>query len=208
MCDPQVLLAFVVACAALILTPGPSQALILSRTLEGGRAAGMFTAVGINAATLVHAAAAGLGLSAVLAQSALAFGALKALGALYLIYLGIRTLLSAKERSEAPAAGKTSRMRAVREAFLTGLLNPKVALFFLAFLPQFICPAEGLVLLQALVLGSIMAVMDTVYAAVLVTLTSSATSWFSSPRAAMWRSRVTGGVLIALGLGLDFTEQR
>ena len=77
MCDPQVLLAFVVACAALILTPGPSQALILSRTLEGGRAAGMFTAVGINAATLVHAAAAGLGLSAVLAQSALAFGALK-----------------------------------------------------------------------------------------------------------------------------------
>ena len=66
MCDPQVLFAFVVACAALILTPGPSQALILSRTLEGGRAAGMFAAVGINAATLVHAAAAGLGLSAVL----------------------------------------------------------------------------------------------------------------------------------------------
>lgn len=165
MCDPQVLFAFVVACAALILTPGPSQALILSRTLEGGRAAGMFAAVGINAATLVHAAAAGLGLSAVLAQSAL-------------------------------------------EAFLTGLLNPKVALFFLAFLPQFICPAEGLVLLQALVLGIIMAVMDTVYAAVLVTLTSSATFWFSSPRATMWRSRVTGRVLIALGLALAFSERR
>ncbi len=99
-------------------------------------------------------------------------------------------------------------MRAVREAFLTGLLNPKVALFFLAFLPQFICPAEGLVLLQALVLGGIMAVMDTVYVAVLVTLISSATSWFGSPRAAMWRSRVTGGVLIALGLALAFSEQR
>jgi threonine/homoserine/homoserine lactone efflux protein len=208
MCAPQVLFAFVVACAALILTPGPSQALILSRTLEGGRAAGMFTAVGINAATLVHAAAAGLGLSAVLAQSALAFGVLKAIGALYLIYLGIRTLLSAKQPSEAAAAAKTSRTRAVREAFLTGLLNPKVALFFLAFLPQFICPAEGWVLVQALVLGAILAVMDTVYAAVLVTLTSSATSWFSSPRAIMWRSRVTGAVLIALGVGLAFSERR
>ena len=83
-----------------------------------------------------------------------------------------------------------------------------MALFFLAFLPQFICPAEGLVLLQALVLGAVMAAMDTIYAAVLVALTSSATSWFSSPRAAMWRSRVTGGILIALGLGLAFSEQR
>jgi len=80
--------------------------------------------LGINAATLVHAAAAGLGLSAVLAQSALAFGVLKAVGALYLIYLGIRTLVPAKQPSEAAAAGEASRMRAVREAFLTGLLNP------------------------------------------------------------------------------------
>ena len=75
-----------------------------------------------------------------------------------------------------------------RRSCSPGLLNHKVALFFLAFLPQFTCPAEGLVLLQALLLGSIMAVMDTVYAAVLVTLPSSATSWFSSPRVAMWRS--------------------
>jgi threonine/homoserine/homoserine lactone efflux protein len=125
MCDPQTLFAFALASAAIILAPGPAQALVLSRTIEGGRKAGMLTAIGLNAATLVHAAAAGVGLSAVLAQSALAFGVVKFLGAGYLVYLGVRALASANEQAPSQAEGQASPTRAFGQAFLTGLLNPK-----------------------------------------------------------------------------------
>lgn len=208
MCGPQTLFAFALASAAIILAPGPAQALVLSRTIEGGRKAGMLTAIGLNAATLVHAAAAGVGLSAVLAQSALAFGVVKFLGAGYLVYLGVRALASANEQAPSQAEGQASPTRAFGQAFLTGLLNPKVALFFLAFLPQFICPSEGSVLLQALFLGGLLGLMDMVYEAALVFIAAGATNWLASPRAAAWRSRVTGIVLIGLGARLAFAERR
>lgn len=208
MCDVQSLLAFVLACVAIILAPGPSQALILARTIEGGRRAGMLTAIGINAATLVHAAAAGLGLSAVLAQSALVFDTVKFAGGAYLVFLGVRAIATSEQRTTGRAVSRAPPSHALGQAFLTGPLNPKVALFFLAFLPQFICPSKGSVLLQALVLGGVLGVMDTIYAALLISVASSATSWLSSPRATIWRSRVTGGVLLALGLRLAFAERR
>lgn len=210
MCDQQSLAAFLAASTAIILAPGPAQVLVLARTLEKGRSAGLLTAIGLNAATLVHAGAAGVGLSAVLAASALAFGIVKLAGAGYLVYLGVRALidvpgeLSAAREPKGPSAAGHAFLR----AFLTGLLNPKVALFFLAFLPQFVCPSRGSVPLQFLAMGTLLAVMDVVYEAGLVLLAAGATGWLTSARATLWRSRVTGGALIALGAKLAFAERR
>lgn len=207
MCDQQTVAAFLAASVAIILAPGPAQALVLARTFERGRAAGIQTAVGLNAATLVHAAAAGLGLSAVLAASALAFGVVKLVGAGYLVYLGVRALVGAE--GPAAARGEPSRAgHALLRAFITGLLNPKVALFFLAFLPQFACPSRGSVPLQFLLMGAALGLMDVAYEGALVLVAAGATSWLTSPRAALWRSRVTGGVLIALGAKLAFADRR
>lgn len=208
MFDAQTLFAFLVASTAIILVPGPAQALILSRTLASGREAGLLTAVGLNVATLAHAVAAGLGLSAVLAQSALAFTVVKFVGAAYLIYLGVRAIAGAEGQAQQGAVEPEPAARAFRQAFITGLLNPKVALFFLAFLPQFIRPSAGSVLLQALILGAILGVLDLIYAAFLIWIAVRATAWLASPRTAVWRSRFTGTVLIALGARLAFAEQR
>ncbi len=208
MCDQQTMAAFVAASIAIILAPGPAQALVLARTFERGRVAGILTAVGLNAATLVHAAAAGLGLSAVLAASALAFGVVKLVGAGYLVYLGARAFVGAKGQTAAARGEPSAAGHALLQAFITGLLNPKVALFFLAFLPQFVCPSRGSVPLQFLVMGVVLGLMDLIYEGGLVLVAAGATSWLASPRAALWRSRVTGGVLIALGAKLAFADRR
>jgi threonine/homoserine/homoserine lactone efflux protein len=208
MCDPHGLTAFLAAGIAVILAPGPAQVLVLARTLEKGRRAGMLTALGLNAATLVHAAAAGLGLSAVLAASALAFGIVKLVGAAYLVYLGVRALLDAPDGTPALQGEPSPAEHALLRAFVAGLLNPKVALFFLAFLPQFVCPSRGSVPLQFLAMGAALAVMDVVYEGGLVLVAAGATGWLTSARATRWRSRVTGGVLIALGAKLAFADRR
>jgi threonine/homoserine/homoserine lactone efflux protein len=206
MCDERTLAPFVAASAAIILAPGPAQALVIARTLEQGTRAGMMTALGLNAATLVHAVFAGLGLSALLATSALAFGVLKLVGAAYLVYLGVRALVvpSVDLGRGMPPPGP---QRAALQAFFTGLLNPKVALFFLAFLPQFVCPARGSVLLQCLMLGALLGAMDVLYESGIILLVAKATTWLDSPRVALWRSRLTGAVLIGLGVKLALAER-
>ena len=208
MCDERTLAAFVAASAAIILAPGPAQALVVARTLEQGPRAGTMTAVGLNVATLVHAVAAGLGLSALLATSALAFGMVKLTGAAYLVYLGVRALVAPRVDLGRGEKSPPGPQRAALQAFVTGLLNPKVALFFLAFLPQFVCPTRGSVLLQFLLLGALLAAMDMLYEAGLVLLAARATTWLDSPRVALWRSRMTGAVLVGLGVRLALAERR
>lgn len=205
MFDPGTLAAFFIASAAIIIAPGPAQALVLARTLADGRRAGLLTAFGLNVGTLVHAAAAGLGVSAVLATSAAAFDAVKFAGAGYLVYLGIQAWRQGS-RAEAPpaAAGSQALIRAV----ITGILNPKVALFFLAFLPQFVDPSRGSVLAQCLLLGTILAVMDVVYEGGLVWLSGAMAAALDRPRARQWRNRCTGAVLVGLGVRLAFVERR
>jgi threonine/homoserine/homoserine lactone efflux protein len=207
MCDIGTLAAFLAASAAIILAPGPAQALVLARTVEAGPRAGLLTAVGLNTATLLHAAVAGLGLSALLAASVVAFTVVKLAGAAYLVWLGITTLLK-HERAGEDAAPPASGRRAFVQAFTTGVLNPKVAVFFLAFLPQFVCPANGPALPQFLVLGALLGAMDVLYECVLVAVAASAAAWLSSPSVVAWRSRVTGGVLIALGAQLALSRGR
>src|SRR5256886_15402182 len=135
---------FAVAAILLLLTPGPAVLYIVARSVEQGRIAGLASVCGITTGTLVHVLAAALGLSALLASSALAFAVVKYAGAGYLIYIGARRILS---RSDTPAAQlelpRRSLGRLYRDGFAVNLLNPKTALFFLAFLPQFVDPSGG-----------------------------------------------------------------
>lgn len=137
MFDPTKLYLFIIASLALLLVPGPAVLYIIGRSVSQGRPAGVASVLGIEVASLVHVTAAALGLSAILLSSALAFNVVKYLGAAYLIYLGIRTLLSKDKAPEEAAAKPDSLRRIFTQGVVVNLLNPKTALFFFAFLPQF-----------------------------------------------------------------------
>jgi threonine/homoserine/homoserine lactone efflux protein len=200
--DAHSYFAFLFASILLILIPGASQALVLARTLSGGTRAGILTAVGLNVGTLFHALAAGLGLSALLATSAVAFSAVKWAGAGYLVYLGVQAL---RAPTGATVGGPQSAQAGSGfvQAVATGILNPKVAIFFLAFLPQFVDPARGSAVVQFLFLGASMAVLDTLYETTLVLLVARARDrLLANDRFDRWRNRVAGTVLIGLGARL------
>jgi threonine/homoserine/homoserine lactone efflux protein len=150
--DPTLWGLFIVASLVLLLTPGPAVLFIVARSVAQGRSAGLVSVLGIHLGTIVHIVAAAVGLSALLVSSALAFAIVKYLGAAYLIWMGIRTLL-AKDPEPAAAAVPSERLaRVFRDGFVVNLFNPKTAIFFLAFLPQFVDPARA-VHWQILVLG-------------------------------------------------------
>ena len=208
MLDLSLYLMFLAASVALILVPGPAQALVVAKTLAGGRQPGALAAVGLNIGTLFHTATAAFGLSAVLATSALAFSVVKYAGAAYLIYLGIRAVRSKVPQALSSAGPGGSARSTLGQAIATGILNPKVALFFLAFLPQFVDPSRGAVLVQFLILGCSMALLDVLYELALVHLVSGMRErYLRSPRLVAWQTRVSGGVLVALGLRLAAQER-
>jgi len=144
---------FVVASVVLLLTPGPAVLFIVARSVQHGRAAGLVSVVGIHLGTIVHITAAAVGLSALIVSSAFAFSIVKYLGAAYLIWMGIRTFMSKESDPELPAVPAEPLRRAFRDGFVVNLFNPKTAIFFLAFLPQFVDPARGALHWQILVLG-------------------------------------------------------
>src|ERR1044072_7441895 len=144
---------FVVAALVLLLTPGPAVLYVVARGVNQGRVAGGGYVLGLVVGSLFHVAAAALGVSALLLSSAVAFGVVKYLGAAYLIYMGIRKLIAREEASEEKAARRESLKRVFREGVVVNVLNPKTALFFFAFLPQFVSPARGDVTGQMLFLG-------------------------------------------------------
>jgi threonine/homoserine/homoserine lactone efflux protein len=185
------LLAYTLAAAALILTPGPDTAFVLAQSVGGGRTAGVRAAAGVAAGVLVHTVAATVGLAAVLRASALAYDAVTLLGAAYLLYLGVDILRNGEFETEstldAPSGG-------FRRGLVTNVLNPKVALFFLAFLPQF---GTGLELLP---LGGLYAGMTAVYLGGLAALSGRARATVERPGVRRWLRRVAGGTTIGLGL--------
>ena len=193
---------FAAAAMLLLLTPGPAVLYIVARSIEQGRLAGLVSVCGITTGTLVHVLAAALGLSAVLASSAVAFGVVKYAGAAYLIYIGARRILG---RSEAPAArialARRSLGRLYRDGFIVNLLNPKTALFFLAFLPQFVDPARGAAAVQIAFLGLLFALMGLVSDGLYALAAGSAGRWVRrNSRALRWERYITGGVFIGLGV--------
>lgn len=209
---PTTLSVFALAGLALIVVPGPNVVFIVTRGIAGGRRAGVASAFGVELGTLAHVAAAAAGVSALVASSALAFAVVKYLGAAYLLYLGLRALLARDPGTTAAAQAPppaTSTARLVGEGALVNLLNPKVALFFLAFLPQFVDPARGGVAGQVLVLGLVLAVLglglDLLYALGAGTVGR----WISGRPAALRRQRrATGVVYLALGAAAALTPAR
>jgi threonine/homoserine/homoserine lactone efflux protein len=161
---------FMAASLALLLVPGPAVLYITARSANQGRLAGLVSVLAIETANFTQAVAATLGLSAILLSSALAFDVVKYLGAAYLVYLGVRKLLSREEAGDDPAIRPESLGRIYWQGLVVNLLNPKTALFFFAFLPQFVDPGKGNVTVQTLMLGAIfvgMAIItDSLYALV------------------------------------------
>ena len=143
---------FVPAAVLILLIPGPAVLYVVTRSVGQGRGAGLVSAVGLGVGNMVHVVAAALGLSAVVASSAVAFSAVKYVGAAYLIFIGVRRLLEGDEDAGQERPPKSLR-RIFTQGIVVNVLNPKVALFFLAFLPQFVEPDRGHVTVQVLVLG-------------------------------------------------------
>ena len=199
--NPTSIGIFAVAAILLLLTPGPAVLYIVARSVEQGRIAGLASVCGIATGTLVHVLAAALGLSALLASSALAFAVVKYAGAVYLIYIGVRRL----KRADAPAAQielpRRSLGRLYRDGFVVNLLNPKTALFFLAFLPQFVDPSHGAVASQIAFLGLLFTLMGMTSDALYALVAGTAGRWVKrNDRYLRWERYVTGGVFIGLGL--------
>ena len=193
---------FVAAALALLLTPGPAVLYIVARSIDQGRRAGLVSMLGVHTGTIAHVAAAAAGLSALLAASATAFSAVKYLGAAYLIYLGAARLL----RPGATAAASPEQRRPrLRRAFLDGIvvnvLNPKTALFFLAFLPQFADVSRGRVGAQILGLGLLFMALGVVTDGVYAIGAGTAARWLrANPRFLASERWVSGGLYIGLGL--------
>jgi threonine/homoserine/homoserine lactone efflux protein len=166
--DPSTLVVFAGAALALIVIPGPAVLYILAQSVEHGRSAGVVSALGVAAGGLVHIVAAAVGISALVVSSAVAFSIVKYAGAAYLVFLGIRRLLDRGARAEGAVPREARPVRIFRRGIVVNVLNPKTALFFLAFLPQFVDPDRGPVLSQILVLGTLFVVLallsDALYA--------------------------------------------
>ena len=205
--DASTLSLFALAALVLCLTPGPAVLYIVARSLDQGRLAGVVSTLGIALGSLVHVAAAALGLSALLVSSALAFSVLKYAGALYLVYLGVRNLVQARRGLQDMAAPeRASLTRIFAQGVLVNVLNPKTALFFLAFLPQFVDVEKGAVTAQFVVLGLVYsAIALTTDCAYALLAGSLGRRLRGSARVRRRQHYVTGTVYIGLGLATAFS---
>ena len=206
--DASTLLLFAAAALALIVVPGPAVLYIVAQSIDRGRPAGLVSALGVAAGGLVHVTAAAIGLSSLLVSSATAFAVVKYAGAAYLIGLGLHTLFV---RPEAPAAA-APRERRLRRVFWQGavvnVLNPKTALFFFAFLPQFVDPKQGSAALQIGVLGLLFVVLAVVSDSVWALAAGTASERLRrSRRFVALRRYVSGSVFVGLGAATAFAKR-
>jgi threonine/homoserine/homoserine lactone efflux protein len=210
------LLTFIGIAALLTIMPGADMALVARSSLLDGRRPAFFTTLGICAGLCVHATASALGLSAILRVSALAYTIVKVVGAAYLIYLGVQTLrgigkhpAAGMNGAAAQAGDRTERhvlARSFRQGVLTNVLNPKVAVFYLTFLPQFIAPGDP-VLLKSLGLASMHIAMGLVWLTLYAWFLSGFRAVLNRPKVRAWIEGLTGGVLVLLGLRLAWDQR-
>lgn len=194
---------FLAASLLLIITPGPDMLYVLARSVGQGRAAGIVSALGVGAGCFVHILAATFGLTALLAAVPSAFDVVRLIGAAYLVWLGVKQLRAS--RAAAPQAGSpppVSLWRVFRQGAVTNALNPKVALFFLAFLPQFVDPARGSASLQLLLLGVLFDVNGVLVLLLVVLAATRLRGLIAGGVAQRTLDRVMGAVFIGLGLRL------
>ena len=192
---------FMGAALALLLIPGPAVLYITARSASQGRVAGLVSVLAIETANFMQAVAAALGLSAILLSSALAFDVVKYLGAAYLIYLGIRKLLASDNGAEDEDVKQESLARIYWQGFAVNILNPKTALFFFAFLPQFVDPAKGNVVMQNLLLGAIFVGMAIITDSMYALLASSLAGKLTGNKRFQKGQRYFAG-LVYIGLGI------
>ncbi len=200
---------FIATAIVLVITPGQDTFFILGRSLSGGRKSGVAAALGITAGSVIHTCLAAVGLSALLATSPFAFMAVKFAGAAYLIYIGMRALLSKSNALPGDGAPEQSdAWSAFRQGVISNLLNPKVALFFLALMPQFIDAASAHKVAAFLALGMTFVALGVVWCVVLAVAAASLRGWFlRRPSMATVLNRVAGAMFVALGLRLAMVRQ-
>jgi threonine/homoserine/homoserine lactone efflux protein len=207
--SPEALAAFAAASIALLVVPGPSVLYIVARSAHQGRSAGLVSVLGIHTGSIVHVAAAALGVSAILASSVVAFGVVKYAGAAYLIWLGVRALRRPEEPSADGTLPRPSLRRVYAQGVVVNVLNPKTALFFLAFLPQFVDVSRGSVTTQVLLLGvtfiALGFVSDGMYALLAARISRSVRGRARWERLHRW---VPGVTFIALGVASAFGSSR
>ncbi|WP_395600796.1 LysE family translocator [Pseudomonas sp. B19125] len=202
------LVTYIAVVLGLFLIPGPSVLLVLTRTIQGGRKVGVTTGLGVACGDLIHTLCAALGLSAILMTSAAAFNAVKWAGAAYLIYLGVRAFMAktgTHARLELPAV--TPR-QAFFQAIGAEVLNPKTAIFFLAFLPQFVHPESGSSLVQFALLGLIFSVLSAVYTSLLaLSIRPLSRGLKGLSKLRRWEGKIIGTLFMGLGLKVAFQQR-
>ena len=201
MIDGSSFFVFVLASLALLLAPGPAVLYVVARSIDQGRMAGIVSVLGISLGGWVHVFAAAVGLSALLVSSAVAFSVVKYLGAAYLIYLGITTLMAPTRSVENPEIIKMSHGKIFRQGMIVNILNPKTALFFFTFIPQFVDPGRGSVALQIVFLGSVFLLMAIVTDGVYAIVAGTLGQWLKTNQSFLKVQKyLSGSIYILLGV--------
>ncbi len=209
MIEPAKFILFIGVSWALIIAPGPDMLYVITRGVTQGRRAGMLSAAGVVCGILVHTTAVAFGLTLILQTSALAFLLVKYLGAIYLIYLGIKAWRDKSTFNLNDSIPGVSLRRVFWQGVLSNVLNPKIAIFFLAFLPQFVDKGSGHVTIQMVSLGLTFACFGLCFLLVVGYSSGTIGNWLTHrPHYAQFLQRLAGGILIALGIRLALTERQ
>ncbi|MBZ9720286.1 LysE family translocator [Mesorhizobium sp. AD1-1] len=208
MIDLTTLIAYIAVVLGFVFIPGPATLLTIARATSSGTKVGIATGAGIAAGDVFHTVMAMIGISAIIAASATLFSVIKYIGAAYLVYLGIRAIIEKTPANPAAGALAISAGKAFRQAVLTEVLNPKTALFFLAFLPQFVRPENGSVMLQMTVLGVIFVILG-LFSTVVFAVSAGRLGTFlrRNPSVLRLQGKVVGGIYCALGVRLALQQR-
>jgi threonine/homoserine/homoserine lactone efflux protein len=208
MLDSSTLITYIIIVLGLFLVPGPAVLLVITRTLQGGRKIGLMTGLGIASGDLIHTLCAALGLSALLMTSAIAFNIVKILGACYLIYIGIRAFLAPPGQNEQKTLTSVKPAKAYIQAVGAEVMNPKTAIFFLSFLPQFVHAQSTSAFLQFTVLGVILALLSIVYTSTIVMTIRPLTRAFKKLSVLKrWEGKIIGTIFCSLGVKVALQQQ-
>ncbi len=208
MIDPAILLTYSLIVLGFVFIPGPATLLTVARATTSGTKVGIATGAGITAGDVLHTIMAVVGISAIIAASATLFTIVKYLGAAYLVYLGLRAIFDKAAVDFGQGRVPISAPQAFKQAILAELLNPKTALFFLAFLPQFVVPENGYVILQLTILGIVFALIG-FFSTIVYSVAAGGLGHFlrRNPTVLKWQGKVVGGIYCALGLRLALQER-
>lgn len=208
MIDLSTLMAYVAVVLGFVFIPGPATLLTVARATSSGTRVGIATGAGVAAGDVFHTVMAMVGISAIIAMSATLFSVVKYIGAAYLVYLGIRAIIERTPADPTAGALAISASRAFRQAVLTEVLNPKTALFFLAFLPQFVRPENGSVMLQLMTLGIVFVLLG-LFSTVVFAVSAGRLGTFlrRNPSVVKWQGKVVGGIYCALGVRLALQQR-